>query len=1028
MTKCLLVIGLLIARAAVVIAWQQPWHLPFDASAAQSIPEHHPAFISSSNARIWSLSSTESHRQPFPSHSAPAAASAATGFAASAAPASLQWSLSNANGSICVDALFPSLAHLDLLRAGVINDPHVGLNEGLYWWISNEPAWTYTASLEPILAQLRAAENRQYWLYFQGLDTIAQVYVGGQLISETHNYHQWYAFQVPTHLLERNATMAVNITLVFQNVNEYAAKRAAQFGPGYPTQLDSADRPRVFDYEFPNRIQVRKQQSDLGWDWGPALVPVGPYKPAYLIALPGSAQESQDAVAVKRVDDDGDDAADKPAVLVLASGIDIYRKGQTNNLPPPDPDANWIVNVTLTLLSATDIEHPSLRLAIPALELYTFDVLLSAPMVSAGLNTPIYATFEVPSGGVHGPSLWWPRGYGNQTLYDVVLRSDELAIVVNKRVGFRTAVFDLSTVSAEDVAQGVQPGSWFRLHVNARDVYVMGTNMIPLDTLSPRTNAAYLRWLLDSALHTHVNLIRVWGGGAYPSAEFLELCDELGVMVWMDAMFAASLYPYDGGFVEAVRAEVAQVMVDVVGHASVVVVVGNNEGELFFLGGYGEWERDAEWKSGYEELFDRVVRDGVREASRALSYIPCSTTTGYVQLEPYVGRYANYTRGELHGTGEHYGYNATRAFDIATYPRSRFMVEFGMFSLPSIYALDAILDGGDYSVNSSVLRAHLKHPPAGNLTYPFRAAQGQAELLSAIALYLPTPSVRLSARAQLHRYAVSSQLYHALYVAHQIGVYRRGAAARERNRGLVVWQLNDVWPGTSWSSIEYGGRWKVVQYALVDVQAPVAAVAVYDEREDVLDVVVVWSGADVRRNVTVRIEWFDFTGTPLAIDEKHIPITTAHPGSATAHTIPHPSTTYTTAAYVRLTLPTTRSTVYWTPPHTLASTLHHLHAKRTAPRLELHPTPAGTARVRNTGTAVAPYVWLEAREPGFFATCAQGTCRPSNAFWLNPGDEVEVHFVRASGAAERDGDGEERERWWMHNVTVSSLFDNLAPL
>ncbi|TKY86477.1 hypothetical protein EX895_004626 [Sporisorium graminicola] len=1060
MTGRLLVIAVLIARAAIVAAGavtnQQQWQLAFAATSAQPLTEH-DSFYSSSQAQIWSLSSLESHRLPFPLHSEHAAGlnpalntntsaetAASASFSAHAKPAPLQWSLSNANGSLHVDALFPSLTHLDLLRAGVIQDPHVGLNEGLYWWISNEQAWTYTADLEPILAQLRASSDagkRQYWLHFQGLDTIAQVFVGGELIRETRNYHQWYAFRVPAHLLERE--ISTNITLVFSNTSEYAAQQAADHSPGYPTQLQSADRPRVFDYEFPNRIHVRKQQSDLGWDWGPALVPVGPHKPAYLIVLPDAAQDtdSDEDAKEQEVHGEAGDAERKPTVLVMASGIDIYRKGQVNNLPPPDPDANWIVNVTLTLLSATDVNPASLRLSIPALDLYTFDVLLSAPSVSAGLNSPIHATFEVPSSGKYGPSLWWPRGYGNQTLYDVVLHSDELGIEVRKRVGFRTAVFDLSTISPELVAQGVQPGSHFRLFVNGREVYVMGTNVIPFDTLAVRTNPDTVRWLLDSALHAHVNLIRVWGGGAYPSPEFLRMCDELGVMVWMDAMFAAALYPYNADFLEAASEEVAQVMLDAVSHPSVVVVVGNNEGELFFLGGYGVWERDGEWKTGYEALFDHVVRDRVREASRGLSYITCSTTTGYIQLDPYVGRYSNYPKGELHGTGEHYDYVAAEGFDIDTYPRSRFMVEFGMFSLPSIDALDYILDGsGDYSINSSVLRAHLKHPPAGNLTYPFSAAQGQSELLSAVTEWFPTPSTHLPARAQLHRYAVSSQLYQALYVANQISVYRHGAAQRERNRGLVVWQLNDVWPGTSWSSVEYDGRWKLLHYALVDVQAPVAAVAVWNATDEVLEVAVVWSGArwdgddgaGEKVRVRVRMEWFDFRGKVLVADERDVDVTRGgEAGSVTVQTIHDPEHTRCEGneqgCYLRLTLPSTHVVTYWTPMSRLASTVERLHASGAAPDLQLlrSRSSPGTVRVRNTGSAVAPYVWLEYGADagvGYFARCdSAGRCRrPFNAFWLRPGEEVHLRLVSAAPAG---GAGKHQERW-----SVSSLFDNLPPL
>uniref|UniRef100_V5ED71 Beta-mannosidase A n=1 Tax=Kalmanozyma brasiliensis (strain GHG001) TaxID=1365824 RepID=V5ED71_KALBG len=961
-----------------------------------------------------------------------------------AAPAGLNWSLSNTNGSIQVDALFPSLAHLDLLRAGVIQDPSIGLNEGLYRWIPDEPTWTYTADLEPVLKRIRASRNgrsadQQQWLYFQGLDTIAQVYVGGKLIGETHNQHKWYAFRIPSRLVDLNATTQrtdggrnTNITLVFNNTNRYAAQQADKFDPGYPNQLNGGLRPRTFDYEYPNRIFVRKQQSDFGWDWGPALVPVGPHKPAYLIALPDVDQDSKDITDASEAAQTPSDlaiTAEKPTVVVLALGVDIYRKRQTNNLPPPDPNATWIVNVTLTLLSSREVSWPSLRLSIPSLGLHTFDALLSSSTVSAGLNEPVHATFEVPSSGKYGPELWWPRGYGNQTMYELVVHSDELKLEVKKRVGFRTAVFDLSTVSPEEVQQGVQPGSHFRLFVNDREVYVMGTNMIPLDTLGPRTNPAYLRWLLDSATYTHVNLVRIWGGGAYPSQELLDLCDERGIMVWIDAMFAASLYPYHNDFLSEVGGEIAQVMVDTVTHPSVVAVVGNNEGELFFTA-YGKWEQDAEWKRGYELLFDTVIRDRVKEISRGLSYIPCSTTTGYIQLDPYIGRYDNYTRGvELHGTGEHYGYDATKAFDIASYPRSRFMVEFGMFSLPSIQTLDRILVG-DYSVNSTVLRAHLKHPPAANLTYPFAADTGRAELLSAVTTYFPVPSASLSEREQLHRWSVSSQLFHALYLANQISVYRVQAATRERNRGLVVWQLNDVWEGTSWSSVEYGGAWKMVQYAMAGMQAPVAVVGVYNGTVDRLDVNVVWSGAVREKGGEVEMEWFDWTGRSVRRETRRFEVdTTGSAGAVTVQTFDNVTNLCgDEGCYLHLSFNDTRA--YWTPMHALQRTLTRLHDQGRRPKLELSLPSEGNewvVEVRNTGSSVAPWVWLEhgTREVGFFARCQEGQCRPWNGFWLQPGEVVRVRFVSAGGA---QGKGEEEgKRAWFAGVTASSMFDNFDP-
>lgn len=1048
------------------VAQQQPWTL--------STPRAPPLSsvqlpLSSSGAKFWSLSTPESHQQPFPvqanvhrtstnrsSGSAENSIPEAGGPHGTAEPA-LQWSLSNTNGSIQVDALFPSLAHLDLLRAGVIDDPAIGLNEGLYRWIIDEPTWTYTADLTPILELLplrpldHTPDHAQFWLYFQGLDTIAHVYLGGELLGSTSNQHKWYAFHVPTHLLTPNASPPAheqprntNITLVFNNVNAYAAQQAARFDPGYPSQIHDP-KPRTTDYEYPNRIFVRKQQSDFGWDWGPALVPVGPHKPAYLISLAGG-----NGAQIRDASQSGSPTTKSPSVVVLASGFDIYRKGQTNNLAPPDPDANWIVNVTLTLLSSGDIHWPSLRLSIPALGLYTFDVLLSSPVVSAGLNDPVHAVFEVPSGGRHGPLLWWPRGYGEPMLYEAVVQSDELHIEVTKKVGFRTAFFDLSPVSPAEVEEeGVQPGSYFRLVVNGQQAYVMGTNMIPLDTLSPRASRADLRWLLDSSLAAHVNLIRVWGGGSYPSAELLELCDELGVMVWMDAMFAASLYPYHAEFLDQVRTEVAQVMVDVVSHPSVVVVVGNNEGELYFLGAYGRRAEDAEWKRGYELLFDHTVRNQVLEASRALSYIPCSTTTGYLSLHPYRGRYDQYdAQIELHGTGEHYGYEAAVAFDINTYPRSRFMVEFGMFSLASIHTLDRILTNKrDYHVNSSVMRAHLKHPPAGNLSYPFAADQGQHELLSAITTYLAAPSAELELRDQLQHWSYSSQLYQLLYIANQIAVYRTGAAKSQRNAGLVVWQLNDVWQATSWSSVEYGGRWKMIHYGLGQVQAPMAVVAVYNATGETLEVNLVFSSARGEQ-LSVEMEWFSLTGESIHVDaNRTIPLHLPQRGSGSmvVHTFHRPcNTTNTNGCLLALRLNSNCSlatswacarstTVYWTRISSLVESLTQLAIR---PQVHLIRTRRWHVVVSNPYSAFAPFVWIQhgPNHTGYFALChiLPHSCRPHNAFWLPPNSNQTLTFIRPTATPNQhndqaDDEDDEDEQEWFHSLTVSSLFDHLPP-
>lgn len=1014
MHQLLVATAWLLASAALGLAkHQQPWQLP---------PE---VVRSNSKARVWSLSTPETHHQAFPPRPRSNAAAIdddtgdpLQGWRAQAAPGHLRWTLTNTNRSISVDALLPSLVHLDLLRAGIILDPAVGLNEGDQRWIADEPTWTYTADLAPILDQIRATHKpsqHQYWLHFDGLDTVADVLLGGERLLHTRNQHIWHAVRIPSHLLQQPCARHTNLTLVFHNTNTYAAEQARRFDPGYPNQIESPRRSRTSDYAYPHRIFVRKQQSDFGWDWGPALVPAGPHKPAYLVQL-GDVSSGE----VHEL---------HQAVHVVDWHVDVYRKGQTNNLVPPDPEANWVVNVSLTLLAARRVVRPTARIAIPSLGVAMPDTLLSLPVIEAGLNERVHAAFELHSSGQGAPLLWWPRGYGEPRLYTLQVHSDELHIHVRRRVGFRTAVLDLERIPpAQARSERVQPGSHFRLLVNGREVYVVGTSLIPLDTLGPRAAPAYMHWLLDSAAAAHVNLLRIWGGASYPSRELLDACDQMGMLVWLDTMFAASLYPNHDAFLAEVRTEVAQAVASAVSHPSVVAVVGNNEGELYFLGGYGRRTRDADWKRAYEVLFDHAVRNEVLDTSRALSYIPCSTTTGYVSLQPYRGRYTAYPHNELHGTGEHYGYDAARAWDIASYPHVRFMVEFGMFSLPSIHALDAILPsscgdsrGSACAVDSTVMRAHLKHPPAGNLRYPFAADEGMQQLKAGVQTWFPDPDQSgKSGRALLRRWAESSQLYHALFVANQVAVYRRGAARGERNRGLIVWQLNDVWTGTTWASIEYSGRWKLAHYTLACAQAPVAPVAIHNASDGMLDLGVVYTGATrSARGYGLVVEWFDFYGTLL--EQRRFEVHIEQDGGWWgAWQLNATELCGATPCYVRLTLPSADVVSYWTHMPSLTASLAQLsaHARPNITMHAHHPPDAQHwhIRITNTGTATAPWLTLTSNTPGYFARPT--TLAPTNAFFLNPNASRTLVFVRATPAAQSYKD-------WLANLTASSLFDNL---
>ncbi|KAI3487204.1 hypothetical protein L1887_48914 [Cichorium endivia] len=633
MHQLLVATAWLLASAALGLAkHQQPWQLP---------PEVVP---SNSKARVWSLSTPETHHRAFPPRPRSNAAAIdddagdpLQGWRAQAAPGHLRWTLTNANRSISVDALLPSLVHLDLLRAGIILDPAVGLNEGDQRWIADEPTWTYTADLAPILDQIRAMHKpsqHQYWLHFDGLDTVADVLLGGERLLHTRNQHIWHAVRIPSHLLEQPCARHTNLTLVFHNTNTYAAEQARRFDPGYPNQIESPRRSRTSDYAYPHRIFVRKQQSDFGWDWGPALVPAGPHKPAYLVQLGDASSvevpELHQAVHCRQLGGQCVAHAARGASGCAADGA--HR----------DPIAGRCY-----------ARHAAV-----------------AACHRGRLNERVHAAFELHSSGQGAPLLWWPRGYGEPRLYTLQVHSDELHIHVCRRVGFRTAVLDLERIPpAQARSERVQPGSHFRLLVNGREVYVVGTSLIPLDTLGPRAAPAYMHWLLDSAAAAHVNLLRIWGGASYPSRELLDACDQMGMLVWLDTMFAASLYPNHDAFLAEVRTEVAQAVASAVSHPSVVAVVGNNEGELYFLGGlrptHARCRMEARLRGA---LRPRSAQRGYSTPAARFRTFHVLQPRAYVSLQPYRGRYTAYPHNELHGTGEHYGYDAARAWGHCELP------------------------------------------------------------------------------------------------------------------------------------------------------------------------------------------------------------------------------------------------------------------------------------------------------------------------------------------------------------------------
>ncbi|PWN25387.1 glycoside hydrolase [Jaminaea rosea] len=1090
--------ALLVLVALMAMASALPKVLPKSGSSPHAYDSlYHPV----EGPKVYPLSSTESHAWPLPlawTQSTQSLAHASLGDDTLSPAAGLNWHLTNFNGSIEIPALFPSQAHLDLIQAGTIREPSIELDEGPARWIIND-TWTWTASLLPLAKAISA--HKELLLFFRGLDTVCKIFVGGEPLAVTDNEFREYLFLNATPLLKDAASIGSNLTLIFQSAANYS-KQASIDHPHTPWPDGLAQT-----YQYPYRQDIRKGQSDFGWDWGPAYLPTGPVRPAYIVGL----DDENDA---NRTSVDGNSTS----LFVARSSLDVYREGSFNNLPP-NQHASWIVNATMDIYALHDLPGAQLDITVLGTKHAATNVTLSRPL-RAGLNEGVWATMKVPATGPNAPDLWWPARHGKPTLYDVEMgltapRLRDTRTSWRKRTGFRTIVVNQEPVTTAEVARGWAPGSHWQVEVNGKPVYTHGANLIPLDTFAPRVSLDSIDWLTSSVLATGGNLIRIWGGGIYQPDALYDLCDEKGIMLWSETIFADSMYPINPPFLESVRHEVRENVLRLNHHPSQMLWAGNNEGEpVLFLVADGpkvSKENRTRFYREYELLFDEVILGEVKGHSRKDSYIPSSTTYGYKKLDPYVPRYKDFPKNEVHGNGEYYGYSAPQFFNTSAYTFSspfRMVNEYGMHAMASTHGLERVLAPAtsapqQWSFNSTQIVSHNKHSPPGNLTFPFFPEDGQGQMSDAVKLYLPTPAARANGTLQIRQWSYATQLIQLIYVAQaQTLEYRHRGIGPQRNSGAVYWQLNDVWPGsTSWSSIELGGRWKPLHYGMAKAQAPLVVYANWNAtivgEEPTLSLVALWDRETAPNGGKVRATWYDWEGKAVGasreyeidIDQKDSEANEQDTVGGQVITSPAPLAKYvspgvdTTAVWLHLEVKADSISTaagaqqesyswedFWTPPGNLASpaTLKALQELGQG-KVELRELRRGSEKepdddrrvsegrksvtrrfeVVNTGTKVAPYVWLDHPEGtlGWFEeehsgakSVAHGSIRrsrqqrqsvllreedqtsrvihtragsrdhgsspkakPNNLFWLRPGERRVVRFVQRYGGQKEEG-------------------------
>lgn len=379
--------------------------------------------------------------------------------------------------------------------------------------------------------------------------------------------------------------------------------------------------------------------------------------------------------------------------------------------------------------------------------------------------------------------LWWPNGYGEQPLYTVEARLWEDGAVVDgaaKRIGLRT----LTVLREKD-----EWGESFAQCVNGTAYFAMGADYIPEDNLLSRITPDRTRKLLERCAAANFNTIRVWGGGYYPEDYFYDICDELGLVVWQDFMFACANYHLTGAFEANIKAEFADNVKRLRHHASLGLWCGNNEMEMFQA--QGEYNGTARTRSDYIRMFEHIIPEALEKYDPDTCYWPASPSSGGGFDEPN-----SPDRGDVHYWDVWHGEKPFAEYRKFFF---RYVSEFGFQSFPCMRTIESFTLTEDRNIFSRVMEMHQRNEGANGKIMKY---------LSQTFLY----------PKELESLVYASQILQAEAIRYGVEHWRRN---RGRCMGAVYWQLNDIWPVASWSSIDYYGRLKALHYYAKRFFAPV---------------------------------------------------------------------------------------------------------------------------------------------------------------------------------------------------------------
>ncbi len=610
-----------------------------------------------------------------------------------------------------LEAKVPGSVYTDLLRNGKIPDPYWKDNEDeVCAWMEED--YEYTC----VFSYSSREEETGVSLRFDGLDTVADLYLNGAYLGHGENMHRTWEFDVKALLREGENRLNV----ILRSPLKYIAQAYQKYG-----NIGNEDT-------FEGFMHLRKAHYMFGWDWGAHLPDAGIFRPVWLQRETGGRIDS---VYVSQTHEEGSCTLDFSAEYLEALPGE-YRLEMT--VTAPDGKSRTV----------------------------TLDEEGEGRMV------------------IEQPMLWWVNGLGGQPLYEaeaVLTHDGRVVDTWKRRIGLRSM-----TVRR----QKDEWGESFAHEINGVPFFAMGGDYIPEEHLLGKRSRERTRQLLEDCKRANFNVIRVWGGGFYPDDWFYDLCDELGLAVWQDFMFACSVYELTESFEKNIRQEFIDNVKRLRHHPSLALWCGNNEMEMFVEERC--WVTKATEVRDYLFMYERIIPEVLGKYDPQTFYWPASPSSGGSFDHPN-----DPDRGDVHYWKVWHG---NRPFSEYRKYFFRYLSEFGFQSFPCKKTIETFTDDPrDWNIFSYIMEKHQRNYGANgkimNYMQQMYRYPGEFETL----LY-------------------ASQLLQADAIRYGTEHFRRN---RGRCMGAVYWQINDCWPVISWSSIDYWGRWKALHYYAKRFFAPV---------------------------------------------------------------------------------------------------------------------------------------------------------------------------------------------------------------